>query len=188
MIQGVGPSMPQQPGSNPDPQQLSQWGAAIQKFIDSHPDLKDMDMFLNAQKLIEEYKHGQIPYSNIKDVINDLQKNVFNASGLDVYANSGQGDAQPVQDFLKIFGITPPPVTQNDKLIMKFQQEYFSGLPTGKGADALLTDLHNALMQYGSQDSAGFQKWMQQELGSDTFKNCKNSDAIDFFKSFLSNR
>ncbi len=189
MVHGVTPITP--PGNFPPPNnpQLNQWADKVRQFIDQNPDGGKSELFQQVLQELLAYKNGDKQFKSIQDVLNDIQTKFLNGKDqLDVYANSGLDNAQSVQDFAKIFGVTLPPPTGMDNLIMKFQQEFESGLPTGQGADALLTDLHNAMMIYGSKDSAGFQTWIKQELSSDTFKNCKNADAIAFFKSFITNR
>jgi len=184
MIQGVSPSTPQPNYPPPNNPQLNQWAEKIEQFMNQNPDAANSEMFNMVRQELDKYMNGTYPFKSIQDVLNDLQNKFFNGSGqLDVYANSGLGNAQPVQDFMKIFGLNPPPVTAMDQMIMNFQQEFHQGLP--KGGDDLMRALHEALMQFGSQGIAGFQKWMNQELNTDTYKNA-SSDAQSFFKQFLS--
>ncbi len=170
--------------SNP-PAWLSKLGDQVQQWLDSHSSSDQPLLFSQVLQYLENIKNGPGPYPSQQDFLKDLQSKFFNGVGnLDVYANSGLGSAAPVQDFMKLFGLTPPPVTPMDNLLFKFQEEvYGPGLP--KGGDALLTDLHNYFMEAGSQGSvADFQKWAKQEMGSSVFKNA-SSAAQAFFKEFL---
>jgi hypothetical protein len=170
--------------SNP-PTWLTQLGDQVQQWIDNNAASGQSTLFTQVQQYLERVKNGSGPYPSQQDFVKALQSNFFNGEGnLDVYANSGVGSAEPVQDFMKLFGLTPPPVTQIDNLLFKFQAEvYGPGLP--KGGDALLGDLHNYLMDAGSQGSIGdFQKWAAQEAKSSAFKNA-SSDAQAFFKQFM---
>ncbi len=186
MVHGISPSMPQPPGSPPpNNPQLNQWSQAVQDFIDHYSGIQNMSMFIAAQRLLEAYKNGEKPFKSPQDVLKDLQTNVFNNPPLDVYANSMLGEPKTVQDFLKIFGITPPPhITPIDQLFLKYMKAHYSGLPGGNNLD-LWRDLHGELMELGSQGKmADFQKWINRELNSDAFKSAP-AEAQNFFRHFL---
>jgi hypothetical protein len=172
------------PQPNP-PAWLMELGYQVRQWIDNNAQSGRPTLSTEVLQYLEKIKKGPGPYPSQQDFIKALQSNFFNGVGnLDVYANSGLGSAGPVQDFMKLFGLTPPLVTPIDNLFFKFQAEvYGPGLP--KGGGALLEDLHNYLMDAGSQGSiADFQKWATQEANSSAFKNA-SSDAQAFFKQFI---
>lgn len=188
MVHGVQPpSFPTSKGPADDPnlQQLKEWETDAYNATQS----KDACMLFSnvyndLKSYVDNYPKG---FKSLQDVKDELQKNFFSGSGnQDVYANSGLGDAEPVQSLMGQLGLTPPPVTDMDKLFMQFQQGMQSGtLPKN---DPFLRVVREELFSFGSQDStAAFKTWAQNQLNTNQFKNEPQS-VQNFFKQLLASR